>query len=654
MGTLETCASTRNGQKLRVLFVVDGIRDANPSIRQLERAGFALRADVVSRPKQFTKALRSKPYDVVLADYQLSSWSGTKALETLKGEGKDIPFIVVTSLLGEEAIVEVIKEGATDYVLKDRLARLPFAVKRALQEKERKQAESALEASETRYRRLFETAQDGILLLAETGTITDVNPYLLEMLGYSKAELVGRHLCDIGFVADSDLCQKTFRSLQQRGSIRCDGLPLEARSGKRMEVAFVSKVYLAGGKKVIQCNIRDITLHTRKIEELEQRVTERTVQLAAANKELAREHDLLHTLMDNVPDFIYFKDEANRFTRINQALAKAVGIDRPEDAVGKTDFDFFTPEYAQEALADEQKILRTGQPVIAKVEEASPPGRPSLWVSTTKMVIRDVNGNDLGTFGVSHDLTQSKQFERTLQEKNIELERAIVAKDKFLASMSHELRTPLTAVIGFTGTLLMKLPGPLTAEQTKQLQTVRSSAWHLLSLINDLLDLAKIESGKFTLTLEPVVLQSVVEEVCSTVRPLAEKTGLDLTEITPKEELVLNTDRRVVSQILLNLTSNAIRFTEHGEVCIVLGRQRDNGKSLIQVSVHDTGIGIGPEDQPKLFQVFSQVEGSLRRNEGSGLGLHLSQKLAGLLGGQINFKSECGKESTFTLSLPES
>jgi len=219
--------------------------------------------------------------------------------------------------------------------------------------------------------------------------------------------------------------------------------------------------------------------------------------------------------------------------------------------------------------------------------------------------------------------------------------------------MSHELRTPLNAIIGFTGTLLMKLPGPLSEEQSKQLRTIQSSANHLLSLINDLLDLAKIESGKVALTIEPVIFQNVVEEVRATLRPLAEKKGLELNVTVPQQELVVKTDRRALSQILLNLANNAIKFTEQGEVRIVLNRHQHEGKSWTQLSVHDTGIGIRPEDQPKLFQSFSQVERNSRHQRGTGLGLQLSQKLAELLGGQISFKSEYGKGSTFTLSLPE-
>jgi len=242
---------------------------------------------------------------------------------------------------------------------------------------------------------------------------------------------------------------------------------------------------------------------------------------------------------------------------------------------------------------------------------------------------------------------------RLLSEKNIELERANQAKDRFLNSMSHELRTPLNAILGFTGTLLMGLPGPLNAEQTKQLQTVQRSSKHLLSLINDLLHLAKIESGEVALTLEPVVCQSVLEEVRTTLRPLAEEKGLGFRIKAPDDAVLLNTDRRAVRDILINLTSNAIKFTEQGEVRIELQQQADHEEPAVQISVCDTGVGIPPEDTSKLFQAFAQIDGHQRREKGTGLGLHLSRKLAELIQGRISFKSELGKGSTFTLLLPE-
>jgi protein-histidine pros-kinase len=248
------------------------------------------------------------------------------------------------------------------------------------------------------------------------------------------------------------------------------------------------------------------------------------------------------------------------------------------------------------------------------------------------------------------DITERKRFERALQEKNEELEKANRAKDRFLATMSHELRTPLNAILGFTGTLLMKLPGPLNADQEKQLRTVQTSARHLLALINDLLDLAKIEAGKVELNLEPVACRLVLEEAISALRPLAEGKGLVLRLEAP-EDLVVRADRRALSQIVLNLLNNAIKFTERGHVRLTLERTRRGESDLVQIGVQDTGIGMRPEDQAKLFAAFTQVDAATRRQEGSGLGLHLSRKLAELLGGSIVVRSDYGKGSTFLLLL---
>ncbi len=250
------------------------------------------------------------------------------------------------------------------------------------------------------------------------------------------------------------------------------------------------------------------------------------------------------------------------------------------------------------------------------------------------------------------DISERKRFEKALQEKNLELANANQAKDRFLAGMSHELRTPLNAIIGFTGTLLMKLPGPLNDEQQKQLRTVQSSGRHLLALINDLLDVSKIEAGKVELAFEPVDCTALVGDVVATLRPQAGDKGLELTLHVPDQPAVLRTDRRALSQIVLNLVGNAIKFTERGGVRLSLIRNAAGGGAEIRVD--DSGVGIPLAEQDKLFGAFTRVNSERAgAPEGTGLGLHLSQKLAELLGGKIVFRSESGKGSTFSLILPE-
>jgi PAS domain S-box-containing protein len=251
------------------------------------------------------------------------------------------------------------------------------------------------------------------------------------------------------------------------------------------------------------------------------------------------------------------------------------------------------------------------------------------------------------------DVTERKQIAEDLRELNMRLEAADRAKDRFLANMSHELRTPLNAILGFTGVLLMGLSGDLNDEQEKQLRTVESSGHHLLSLINDLLDLAKIESGKVKLSPEPIDCRELLEEVAAGLRGLADGKGLELTVDVPAERLVVRSDRRAVSQIMINLANNAIKFTDGGAVRLQLSKRTEDGAVLTALSVVDTGRGIKPGDQAHLFAAFEQISSSTAQPyEGTGLGLYISLKLAVLLGAAIRFESEFGTGSTFTLELP--
>lgn len=250
------------------------------------------------------------------------------------------------------------------------------------------------------------------------------------------------------------------------------------------------------------------------------------------------------------------------------------------------------------------------------------------------------------------DITARKQIEKALHDKNVELRNANLAKDRFLAGMSHELRTPLNAIIGFTGTLLMKLPGPLTEEQERQLQIVDSSARHLLSLINDILDVAKIESGKVSVNPEPISVQQVVEEVADSLRAMAEEKRLKFDVEVPPDPVIAVTDRRALQQILLNLANNAIKYTEAGSIKIELEAPQDG---QIVIGVRDTGIGIRAEDRARLFQAFEQLDASsTRRFQGVGLGLHLSQRLATMISATLDCESTYNEGSTFTLTLPVS
>lgn len=238
---------------------------------------------------------------------------------------------------------------------------------------------------------------------------------------------------------------------------------------------------------------------------------------------------------------------------------------------------------------------------------------------------------------------------RELAQAKEAAESADRLKSAFLATMSHELRTPLNSIIGFSGILEQGLAGPLNEEQKKQLGMVSESAEHLLALINDVLDISKIEAGQLTIAHEPVNIPEVMDKVARSVQPLAEAKGLLLeSAIAPGVGTVIADPRRV-EQVLLNLLSNAIKFTEKGSIRIVCSQEGDN----VRISVTDTGIGITREDQRKLFQPFTQVQSGLTRQyEGTGLGLSISKRLVSIMGGDIGVESEPGKGSTFWFTVP--
>lgn len=350
------------------------------------------------------------------------------------------------------------------------------------------------------------------------------------------------------------------------------------------------------------------------------------------------------SLIESNIDALMTTDPLGIITDVNHQMELLTDCTR-EELIGSPFKRYFTdPEHAENGI---RLVLQEGQVTNYELTARAKGGRET-FVSYNASTFRDVAGRLQGVLAAARDVTERKHFEQTLQEKNKEMENANLAKDRFLASMSHELRTPLNAIIGFTGTMLMELPGPLNGEQKKQLQTVKASARHQLSLINDLLDLVKIESGNVKLNPTPVSCNEVINEVAQTLRPLAENKGLRFETRVPGHDIIVQADKRAMLQILINLTNNAIKFTETGKVCIEL--RTNDGRTEIVVT--DTGIGMRTDDQAKLFEPFTRFDDSgSRRQEGTGLGLYLSHKLIDLLGGNISVESEPGKGSEFTIAL---
>jgi PAS domain S-box-containing protein len=400
---------------------------------------------------------------------------------------------------------------------------------------------------------------------------------------------------------------------------------------------------------------------------LEQRVSERTRDLEEANRLLhediaarARTERMLaeserrfRLMVESVVDYaIFMLDAEGRVASWNAGAQRITGYDSHE-AVGR-DFSLFypreeverrKPQWELEVAAAEGRFEEEGWRLR---KDGS-----AYWGNVVITAVRDDTGKLLGFAKVVRDLTERNRVEAELIRARVAAERASEAKSQFLANMSHELRTPLNSLLILARLLADNAGGNLTAKQVQFAQTIYASGMDLLSLINDLLDLAKIESGAITtLNVAPARLDELKEDLERTFRQVAQDRRLQFSiVIEPSTPGAIRTDVARLKQVLKNLLANAFKFTREGSVSLRIAPEADR----VAFSVIDTGIGIPAEKQKLIFEAFQQADGTTSRQYGgTGLGLSISRELTHLLGGEIRLASEPGKGSTFTLYLPAS
>lgn len=484
-------------QSLAVLMVEDRELDAALLVRELRRAGYELLCERVDNEPAMVTALNRQTWDIVLADYSLPRFNAVAALSLVASSGIDVPVIVVSGAVGEEAAVEVMKAGAQDLILKHNLKRLPPAVAREL--------ETAKSRREKR---------------------------------------------------DSDT-------------------------------------------------------------------------------KLDCERRLLQQLMQGLPDAICFKDMERRYIRLNDAERANLGIPNNVEVIGETSGAFVASNIGKKRRAEEERVLSTGEPLVDCIDEVVGPAGTARWLSTTKAPIRGPSGEVVGLVEIARDITESKREEQL--------------KDEFIATVSHELRTPLTSIMGSIGLVVGQNAVMLPEKVMRMLTIALANCRRLVEIVNEILDIEKIESGKMSFDNKRVEVRTLLDQAIRANQVIATQNGvcLRLDETSVECEVMADPDR--LSQVINNLLSNAIKFAPRN-TDVIVGVERLADRACIKI--RDYGPGIPEDYKERVFDKFVQVEATDNRQRGgTGLGLSIAKQIVSHLGGKISFEGVPGGGTIFKVLL---
>jgi PAS domain S-box-containing protein len=375
---------------------------------------------------------------------------------------------------------------------------------------------------------------------------------------------------------------------------------------------------------------------------MRERLRQHATELANANTRMA-------AILDNIPDLAWVKDANGRYVAVNRALATTKGFSQPSQMIGMTDFELHPPELAKKYRLDDAEVMASTGSKRIEETHVDADGSYSL-VETIKTALHDRDGRLAGTVGIARDITERRQAEEDRVARQA-AEEANQAKSDFLAHMSHEIRTPMNAILGMA---YLALQSGLTSQQLHYVQKIHGAAEALLGILNDILDFSKIEAGKLDIETIPFSLGDVMDGLGNLIGMHAEEKGLELLFTMPLQlPPTLVGDPSRLRQVLLNLGYNAVKFTPRGEVVIAIEIVERQAQSIqLRFDVRDTGIGMTPDDQQRLFQPFTQVDSSTsRRYGGTGLGLSISRHLVRMMGGDIEVESTPEQGSRFHFAL---
>ena len=620
--------------KLNILSLEDSDLDFEIISEHLIKTEYDFNITRAVEEKEFTFLIQNNRYDIILADYQLPQFNAFEALKLCNKYCPDIPFICVSGSIGEILAIELLKMGAVDYVMKDRMERLPFAIKRALEEKKEKKAlklaEEELKKKEENFRTLTENIPDIIARFDKDLRHIYINPAIEKVTGILPDSFLGKTNEELGMPNEKvAFWNENMRHVFQTGEQRIYEFEFQTPVNTFFFSSMLVPEFDEDGK------VNTILSISRDISE------NKKAEIA-----LSKSEERLRDILFSSADWVWEVDENGKYTYSSQRDVDLFDV-TPNEIIGKTPFDFMTPEEASRVAAIFTKIVANKLP-IKDLENwnIGKNGEP-VCLLTNGLPIIDQEGQLKGYRGIDKNITGRKQNEQELIKAKEKAEESDRLKTSFLANMSHEIRTPLNSIIGFSDLLLDPFYEP--EQQIEFVNTIKQSGNNLSAIISDIIDLSRIETGQITMRKDQFSVAQLIQNIGNEQSYLIKEGGLEIRINKPDQDIIIKGDEGRVKQILLNFISNAIKFSEKGFVEIGYSFRLNT----VQFYVKDTGIGIPKEFHEKIFERFRQIETAhTRKYGGNGLGLAISKQLAELMGGKVSMESKPGMGSTFYFSLP--
>ena len=613
-------------------------------MRELARAGFDAGHATAEKPEDLSAILDGTGYDLIVTEYAAPGWSWRAALEALRARAELVPLIVLAREAETRLLMNCVLEGAADCLHTGELFRLPISAKQVLELKAARHDPGARDVvrADLRFRQIFEASPDAILQVDRQGHIALANSLAGEMFRCRLDDLLGKFVDELVPGRFRDRHPAYREHYQAKPAVRPmgSGLDLWARRADGSEFPVditLSPLDTKDGPQVL-CVVRDMTDRNRT--ELALR---RQAQLIEASH-----------------DAIIVREPGGRILQWNAGAQEIYGWSAAE-AAGQVTHTLFQTGFPV-SLEEVEAALDRGGRWDGELRHTRRDG-VRITVESRHILVRGTDETPVAVLETNRDITKRKEAEeavaalntklaaanKELELRNREVERANRMKSEFLASMSHELRTPLNAIIGFSDLLAEQTAGALSSKQQRFVGHIQQGARHLLALINDILDLSKVEAGRLELSRENVPVTTVLADVLTGIRAAAAAKSIAVHSSMGPDVTVF-ADRIRFKQILFNLLSNAVKFTPDGGKIWVEATER---RGRLTVSVSDTGLGIPIEEQEAIFDAFHQAGATTKGiKEGTGLGLAISKRLVEEHGGRIWVESEPNKGARLSFTMP--